>query len=49
MEEEDLGWGIVAESRQETQQQVALATGVAEVFLVPAASSYMQKQRDLDI
>ena len=47
MEEEDLGWGIVAESRQETQQQVALATGIAGGFLARAASSYMLKQREL--
>jgi len=47
MEEEDLGWGMVAASRQEAQQQVALTTGVAGVLLAPGGNSYMLKQREL--
>jgi hypothetical protein len=39
--------GVVAASRQEAQQQVTLATGVAGVFLAPGGSSYMLKQREL--
>jgi hypothetical protein len=38
---------MVAASRQEAQQQVTLATGVAGVFLAPGGSSYMLKQREL--
>jgi len=34
---------MVAASRQEARQQVALATGVAGVLLAPGGSSYMLK------